>query len=347
MRALIDIGHPAHVHYFKNFIRVFEAQGNEVIVTARKKEMSHELLDLFNIPYTSRGTGKNDSIGKLLYLPKGNWVLLKKAIAFKPDIFLSFSSPYAAQVSFLLNKPHMAFDDTEHAKLGRLMYKPFTNRILSPQSFKDDLGKKQQLFDGYMELLYLHPKYFSPRPEVKKILGLNEGERYCILRFVSWEANHDIGHDGVALEMKRKLVAEFSKYVKVFISSETELPPDLEPYKFKISPDWMHDTLYYSDMFFGESATMASESAVLGVPAIYLDDVGRGYTDDLEKHGLVFNFTESKDDQESALQQGIKILKNGSTRMNFSQAHQAMMESKIDVTQFLLDQVNLVVATNR
>ena len=42
--------------------------------------------------------------------------------------------------------------------------------------------------------------------------------------------------------------------------------------------------------FVGESATMASECAVLGVPAIYAAQTGRGYTNEQEsRYGLVTN----------------------------------------------------------
>lgn len=342
MRALIDIGHPAHVHYFRNFIRLFEEAGNEVLVTARKKEMSHELLDLYKIPYISRGTGSNGLIGKLIYLPKGNSILLKKALKFKPDVFLSFSSPYAAQVSSLLRKPHIAFDDTEHAKLGRWMYRPFTDKVLSPKCYNGPISKKQKLFNGYMELLYLHPKYFTPREEVKSLLGLKKNEKYTILRFVSWEANHDVGHKGISLEMKREMVQQLSKHTRVFISSEASLPQDLEPYRFNVSPDWMHDALGHAELFFGESATMASEAAMLGTPGIYLDNVGRGYTDELETFGLVYNFTESEKDQREALNKALKILKE-KERKDFQAAHEKMMNSKIDVTSYLLQEVYALV----
>ncbi|MFY0593577.1 DUF354 domain-containing protein [Roseivirga sp.] len=341
MKALIDIGHPAHVHYFRNFIRIFEAKGNQVKVTARKKEMSHELLDLYKIPYVSRGTGSNSMLGKLMYLPKGNRILLQTARKFKPDIFLSFSSPYAAQVSTIMGKPHIAFDDTEHAKLGRLLYRPFTNLVLSPKSYNGKISSKQKLFDGYMELLYLHPKHFTPRTKVKDLLKVKENEKYTILRFVSWDANHDLGHSGISLEMKRKIVKELSKQTRVFISSEAPLPPDLEPYRFRISPDWMHDALYYSELFFGESATMASEAAMLGTPAIYLDDVGRGYTDELETQGMVFNFTESQQDQQASLKKALEILID-LTKASFQKAHQAMLASKIDVTTLLLEEIDIM-----
>jgi predicted glycosyltransferase len=35
MKVLIDMGHPAHVHFFKNTIWELEKRGHEVKVTAR------------------------------------------------------------------------------------------------------------------------------------------------------------------------------------------------------------------------------------------------------------------------------------------------------------------------
>jgi predicted glycosyltransferase len=44
MRILIDIGHPAHVHYFKNAINQLQQRGHAVFVVAREKEVSFRLL---------------------------------------------------------------------------------------------------------------------------------------------------------------------------------------------------------------------------------------------------------------------------------------------------------------
>ena len=35
MNLLIDIGHPAHVHLFRNFYREMREKGHNVLVTAR------------------------------------------------------------------------------------------------------------------------------------------------------------------------------------------------------------------------------------------------------------------------------------------------------------------------
>ena len=316
------------------------ASNHEVVITARKKEVTYDLLDAYNIPYTERGAGKNSMVGKLTYLPKANYILYKTAKKFKPDVFLSFSSPYAAQVSKLFGKPHIALDDTEHASLGRLMYRPFTDTVLSPKCFKGKISKKQVLFNGYLELCYLHPNYFTPDESILDLLNVNIGEQFSLLRFVSWRATHDAGHKGLTDQKKRLAVQEFSQYGKVFISSEADLPEDLQQYKINIPPHRMHDAINYASLLWGESATMASEAAVLGVPAVYLDNDGRGYTDELEKeYGLVFNYTESSEDQTKAIEKGAELLKNPNSKEIFIKKRNRMLEEKVDVLSFIIDYV--------
>ena len=45
MKILIDTGHPVHVHYFRNFIKIMEKKGHEFIVIFRNKEIEHYLLN--------------------------------------------------------------------------------------------------------------------------------------------------------------------------------------------------------------------------------------------------------------------------------------------------------------
>ena len=75
--------------------------------------------------------------------------------------------------------------------------------------------------------------------------------------------------------------------MRVFISSESELPADLEPYRIHIPIEQMHHVQAAAALFVGESATMASESVCLGTPAIYIDQVGRGYTDEEAREQLL------------------------------------------------------------
>jgi uncharacterized protein len=337
---MIDIGHPAHVHYFKNLIKLLEEKSHDVFVTARDKEMTHELLNENGIDFYNRGKGGKTFVQKFLYLFKGDFILLKCALNFKPDIFLSFSSPYAAQASWVLRKPHVAFTDTEHATLGNLAFSLFSKVVCTPSCYTGSFGKKQKMFNSYMELCYLHPNYFTPDPYILDKLNMAPGEKYVVLRFVSWGATHDVGHSGISDKNKILAVKEFSKYAKVFITSEANLPQEIEQFRIKIPRNEIHHALYYAEMLYGESATMASECAVLGTPAIYLDNDGRGYTDEEEsEYGLVFNYSESHDDQLKSILKGVDLLRYHSDGKEWQEKRANLLLNKIDPTKFMVDLV--------
>ncbi|MBA4318624.1 MAG: hypothetical protein C0412_09500 [Flavobacterium sp.] len=337
MRILFDIGHPAHVHYFKNIIYYFKNNKHDVIITAREKDVTFELLRNYNLDFISRGKGSDSFLGKLAYLVYTDIKLIKLLRKEPPDIFIGFGSPYASHTASVLGKPSIILDDTENAKIGQFFYKPFASVILSPTTFLPDFGDKHIKFNSFMELAYLHKNHYQPSNEILEKLEINNDDKICLLRFVSWKANHDLGHKGISLANKIKIVKEFSKYSKVFISSEQPLPSELEKYRLKVSPELVHDVISTSTLLFGESATMASEAAVLGTPAVYLDNVGRGYTKEQQsKYGLVYNFTESLSDQTLAMQKGIEILKNFDSKRIATERSNKMCSEKIDVTSFLI-----------
>ena len=70
MRIFIDIGHPAHVHYFRNMIASMHDKGHTFFIIARDKEVTHRLLKQYNLSYISRGKGSGTIVGKILYLFK-------------------------------------------------------------------------------------------------------------------------------------------------------------------------------------------------------------------------------------------------------------------------------------
>lgn len=291
MKILIDIGHPAHVHYFKSAIRLLEAKGHRISITARNKEVAFSLLDHYGLPYVSRGTGAKGIIGKLLYLVKGNAVIARVARRFRPDLFLSFGSPYAAHVSKLFGKPHIAFDDTEHANLEHLMYGPFTDTVVTPDTFRKNMGRKQVRYKGYIELCHLAPTRFQPDERVLDEIGVRRGEKYVILRFIAWGASHDMGQRGLKLAQKVALVQQLSPCARVFISSEGPLPTELEAYRLRLAPAKFHSFLAFASLYIGEGETTANECAVLGVPNILINslvspDTCLGVHLELQRYGL-------------------------------------------------------------
>ena len=335
MRVLIDIGHPAHVHLFKHFAWDMKKRGHEVFFTCRDKEFEIYLLEKYGFNYTSFGKKYTSKAGKLWGLLEFDVKAFFTGLIFKPDIFLSHGSIYAAHAAFLMGKPHISLEDTFNFEQINL-YKPFTKAILTADYDHPLKSEKVVRYAGNHELAYLHPNRYTPGHDVFEMLGLPKDEPYILLRFVAWHASHDFGLTGISLENKIKAVNEFSKYSRVFISAEKDLPPDLEPYKIQIPPEKMHDVLAHAALFFGESATMASESAVLGTPAVYLDQIGRGYTEEEETFGLVFNYKNALSDQKQAIQKGIELLKNPNLKAEMQENRRRFLEHKIDVTAFMV-----------
>jgi predicted glycosyltransferase len=182
------------------------------------------------------------------------------------------------------------------------------------------------------KLCYLHPKYFVPEKKVLDELELKPSEKYVIFRFVSWNASHDKGQSGIGLEMKRKLVSLLQKKYKVFITSESPLPIDLEKFRLKISPEKIHSILAFASLFITEGATMASECAMLGTPAIYINSIYAGTINDQEKAGLLFSFQ-----TEEGLIDKVKEFITGKLSAEIFQQRKALfLKDKIDVTSFLV-----------
>ncbi len=243
---------------------------------------------------------------------------------------------YAAYAAFILRKPHISFEDTGNWEQIRL-YLPFTSAVLTSTCFPPLFGKKQVSYYGYHELAYLHPNRFMPDKSVLSELGVEDGEPYVILRFVSLKASHDFGQKGISQRNRMEAVMQFSKYAKVFISSESELAPDLEKYRFTLAPHRMHHAIAFAALLYGESATMASEAAMLGVPSIFLNNKRFHTISEQEtKYGLLFTFSMNLSDQEKSISKGVELINLRERRKLWGQKRDQMLSEKIDVTAFLV-----------
>ena len=262
---------------------------------------------------------------------KCTWLVFKTGLLFKPDILLSHGSLVNAFASFFLFKPNLALEDTGNHEQVRL-YKPFTKAIITSSSFPMRYGKKQIFYEGYHELAYLHPDVFTADKTVLKELGVGEHEKYFILRFVSWNASHDVGQGGLPLQDKKDLIALLKRYGKVFISSEKALEAEFEPYRFSLPPWRMHDAMACCTLFVGEGATMASECAVLGTPAVYVNSLQRGYILEEQDYGLAFSFVNGH----GVLEKVKELLEDTELDEKIKHAHAKLISEKINVSDFLV-----------
>ncbi|MGE5457539.1 MAG: DUF354 domain-containing protein [Methanococcaceae archaeon] len=340
MRILVAIGHPAHVHFFKNFIWEMKKRGHNVFINTVDKELTLYLLNKYNLEYEVYGRSATNFFEYVNLLLKGDLKTYKTQKKYDIDIIVGIANIFGAHISKITKAKSLSFTDTESASFSNLITIPFVNQVFTPSCFKKDFGKKQIRYNGYHELAYLHPNYFIPNPEVLTELGLNGNDTYIIMRFVSWGATHDVGHHGLTLGDKKNAVKEFEKYGRVFITSEKKLPEELEKYRITVSPEKIHHLLYYATFMYGESATMSSEAAVLGTHSTFCDSSGRGYTEEEEsKYGLVYNFYDEDSMGRNSLSTALKLLSDPDLKKKGREKRDKLIADKIDVTKFIVDAV--------
>jgi uncharacterized protein len=333
MRLYIDIAHPAYAHALRFFIKEMLGRGHEVLVSARDKDVTHCLLSAWGISFTGRGKGAESLSGKLTDLAAVLWRLLPEVRKFRPDLVMSYSSYQAALIGRLLGCPVITFEDTEPVELLHTINRLLSTKMVTPACFEKDFGPAHIRFEGYKELASLHPSRFGPLPVPVRV-----EKPYIILRFVSWKAWHDRGHPGITDKMKHVIAEKLSLFGRVFISSEDPLPPGLSRYIMPGDCELGHSMLAGATLLLGESASMAAEAAVLGVPAIYIDNTGRGYTRELErKYSLMYSFGEDQDSVEKALSKAVELLGNRSLLEEWQSRRLKMLEGKVDLTSWMIE----------
>jgi len=335
MRVLIDIGHPAHVHFFRHAIHLFHKNGHQTIITSREKEFALQLLDdlgLEHIPLSRMGKGGLLGLG--MELLKRNFALYKVIKQHKPDIMLAIGGVTIAQVGKLTGIPSLVFYDTENAKLQNAITYPFASCVVVPQCYESWLPKKRHVrYSGYHELAYLRNNLFSPDKSIAIQSGLDPDKDNFLLRLVSWQANHDVGEKGFTLDLTLRLIDKLSKLGKVMISSEAQLPVELKAYAYPGKISEIHHVLAYCRLYLGESATMASEAAVLGIPALYIANTGRGYTNEQQhKYGLVNNIRSLEWDLiTEGVDQALQL-----TKEDLNLKRSLLLNDTVDVAEFIV-----------
>ena len=332
MRVFVTIQHPAHVHFFRNAIAELEDAGHDVHVFAREKEMAVELLHRYDISHEVLA-GTASGLSQLARVQATYEArLLRRAVQLKPDVITAIGGVAAAHVAKVVRARSAIFYDTEHAKLIQKLAFPFADAIFTPDCYTRDVGSKQIRYPGYHELAYLHPDRFTPDPTVVEELGLDPEDKFTVLRLVEWGASHDVGQGGFG--DVRDVVARLEDAgSEVLITSERSLPSSLEQYRATVAPHRIHDLLAFADLFVGEGATMAAESAVLGTPAIYVNTLTMGYTDELdERYELLFNYQQDNR-HERALEKAVSILEEDT---DWQQRRERLLDDKVDTTDVIL-----------
>lgn len=338
LRIAVDITHPAHFHFFKNAILEWRQRGHDVLILARDKDLTLQLLDEVGWTYRCLSRVRKGTTGLALELVEHSAGVWRAMRQHQSQVVMAIGGTFIVHPARLLGVPSLVFYDTENATLSNRITYPTATRIFTPRAYRHDLGPKQVRYDGFQELPYLHPNRFIADASKLTVEGLKSGEPFSFVRLVAWGSHHDVHDYGV--QDVHEVVRRLEKYGRVVISSESPLPADLKHHERQGAAGDVHHVLAFARLFFGESATMASEAAQLGVPGIFLSTSSRGYTDELEKrYGMVFNYNGEQALQGQALERAEQILADPESAAIFHQRHATMMAEQIDVTAYIVEQV--------
>ena len=335
MRILFEVTHPKHLHLFKNPIWELEARGHTVAITARDKDVTLDLLRSYGLEFTALSRKRTGLVGMTRELLVRDWRLWCFARRFRPDVLVARVGPSAAHVGLLLGRPVIVFEDTEHATLQQRITFPFVTHVCTATHYEKDWGAKHVRYQSFDELAYLHPRRFTPDRAVVERAGLEPG-KYIIVRYVSWQAAHDIGQSGVAPRRRLEVLEQLERHGRVLVTSESPLLADYERFRVPVPPVDFHHVVAYARLVFGESATVAAEAAILGVPAIFVSTLRAGSLNRLEHHyGLAYSV--STDSEALALAE--RLLDDPATPERWRQGRERLLAEEQDLTAWMIQEV--------
>lgn len=334
MRVLFDVTHPALVHLFAPAAEALDAGGHDVTVAAREKDVTTDLLDAAGVPYavvSRAGSGPLSRIGELLEREIG---ILRLARRVDPDVVVSQVDPAAVHAARLVGARAVVFDDSEHERLAASLTHRFADVVCTPAGFDREVPN-QRRYDGFHELAYLHPNRFTPDPAALRRHGVDPESSYAVVRFVAWDAHHDIGRSGFSPAGKRQLVESLAEHGTVYVTAEGDPPAAADGSSVPVEA--IHDLLAFADCYVGDSQTMATEAAVLGTPAVRTSAfVGDGDMSNFRELEAEYGLLRSFADEDAAIDRAVEFL-DAPPREALARRRERLLADKTDVTAFLLD----------
>ncbi|PLX10566.1 MAG: hypothetical protein C0594_04785 [Marinilabiliales bacterium] len=334
MNILFDIGHPAHVHLFKNFISFLKERKHNVYVVSRKKDVTEVLLDYYEIDYFSLSEPRKNKLGMLKELRSRNKQIFKLHQKYKFDV--SFGT--SVSIGFLNRKYgvpayNLNEDDDSVVKYYTYLSYPRATKIINPDCIRYQKWKKKRvLYPSYHEFAYLHPNNFHPDLAIVKEYGL-EPYKYIIIRMSGLIAHHDSGMQGLGEELLAKIknLVEQKQGYRIIESHELKK-------QYQIKPWDLHNVLAFSRMIISDSQTMTIEGAVLGVPSIRINTFIDKSTviEELEKkYLLAYGFYPTETEPIIATVQ--KLLNNENLTSIWTEKKKNLLVDKIDMNKWMID----------
>ena len=290
LRVLFEIVHPADVLFFKRPIEILTSQDVDILILSRRKDIACALLDELGFSHEPTTTAGNGVFGLASELLRRDIATVFAARRFKPTVMIGFGGVAISHAARFLKIPSISFYDSENAELQTRLTWPFITNLYVPESYTGNTPRERTTrVPGTKEMSYLHPSAFTPDRDVAIRNGLDPSIENFFVRTVAWRANHDLGKSGWSDATLRAVLSKLEEHGPVHLSSEIPLPSEFDRLLYKGSITDVHHLMAHCRLVIGESATMASEAAILGIPAIYCGQDFPGYVRELETAGMLYN----------------------------------------------------------
>jgi uncharacterized protein len=270
MKIWIDFGNTPQVSFWIPFIKEFEKEQHELLLTCRDSGNTVALLILYGLKFhvIGKGAGKG-KLQKMLLFPKRLLKLFSFIRKNKPDIAVSQSSFYQPIISWLMGIPCLYTNDNEHAK-GNWFGFRFANKVILPVALqyeeftgREPLKSKVSFYPSVKEAIYLSQEndWFSTNDIKRDVI---------YFRPEPWSAQY---YKGPLNFFDDTLIKLSTKYKVVILPRDKNQVQHFKLEKFSKlwiaeKPLTLKEIAGNCMLFIGAGGSMTRELAVLGIPVI-------------------------------------------------------------------------------
>jgi len=240
-------------------------RGIEVVVTCREYMHVEDMLKMYNVPHLCVGKYGKTAYEKLVFGLERQLGLVE--VAKGVGGMLSFPSPDAARVVFGLGKPLVVLNDTPHAVHVNRLVLPLSDVLIAPSAIPTEewaryCPRRVVTFDGVFEYTWI--SRFKPSASTVESLGLTPGQ-YVVFRP---EESHAAYYRWNSASLRRRLM-KLAAEMGYQVVNVPRYDDQVEEGVVNLTRAVDHlDLAYFAAAVVSGGATMATEAALLGVPAL-------------------------------------------------------------------------------
>ena len=281
MRVWIDMSNSPHPLLFAPVAQRLEADGHEVLVTARDNAQTVALtLERWQDATIFGGESPSTRAAKVGVLGRRIAELRRWARAHRPDVALSHNSYSQIVAAASLRIPAVTAMDFEHQPANHLAFRA-AKRVLLPEALASEPMRRQgasarkvRYYPGFKEELYVAD--FEPDLGVEETLGLRRDTATALVVArtpPSRATYHQFGNP--LFEEAVRTVCAQEHVVLVVLPRHHEQREALRALNLErlVLADRAIDSrslMYRADLVLGAGGTMTREAALLGVPVYSL-----------------------------------------------------------------------------